>query len=271
MTDENTPTPPEQPMKCGFIRAKRDPNRPPRTPRPEPTLEEQAASEERRRLRDEARIRESTDITRFVTAERPFPTIGWSGGTEAHDVTGRYRLCTTCGGLKADECGMAHWAHDQCSCDGWSEDETISDAENRMPCMLCRACGLQITRGHHRWRLLVCYPCRSRLATFNGQVGRKVLPQGIHSLVNGGPLLQVAQRPTKEQFEDFASGLNAMFAGITGFHDWGNKLVLDRLRLFGFERGQLIPVEDYLDACRAAGIDQSTGWQLLEQRWFADS
>jgi hypothetical protein len=43
-------------------------------------------------------------------------------------------------------------------------------------------------------------------------------------------------------------------------------LVLDRLRLLGFDRGQLIGVEDYLEARRGAGIDQSTGWQLLEQR-----
>ena len=270
MTDEPNDTPPAPRSKSGFIRAKRDPNKPRTPPRPPLTEEERSASAERLRVREEAILRKQTDTSKFVTPERPFPTIGWSGGTDARDVTGRYHLCTTCGGLKADDCGMLHWGHDACRCDGWPDDEPLDDYEARMPCMLCRACGLAITSGHHRLRFLVCYPCRGRLATFNGQVGRKVLPQGIHSLVNGGPLLEVSRRPTKEQYDEFAGELNAMFKGVSGFHDWGARLVLDRLRQFGFTEGQLIPVEDYLDACRNGGIDESTGWQLLEQAWFDD-
>lgn len=211
-----------------------------------------------------------TDIAKLSTPQHPFPTLGWAGSKEPDDVTGRYLLCTTCGGLKADDCGLLHSAHDACFCKRPPRNETSQQREERLPCILCRACGLAIVSGHTRWRRLVCPPCRHRLHTFNGQAGAMVLPAGIHSLVNRGPVLEMARRPTKQQFKNFADAMNAMFKGVRDFESWGDRLVLDRLRQFGFAKKQLIPVEEYLDACRAAGIDESTGWRLLEQAWFDD-
>jgi len=203
--------------------------------------------------------------------EHEHRTICWSGGTEENDVTGIYGLCTTCGGARAFNCGARHWAIDLCRCQPRPEPESSDASETSMPCKLCRACGLELTCGHSKWRLLVCTPCRPLLKTFNSRVGRKVLPQGIHSMVNGGPLLALDPEPTKEQFGAFAAGLNGMFNSISAFHRWGDALIVGRLRHFGIAEGLVIRLEDYLDRCRLAGIDRSTGWRLLEEEWFADA
>jgi len=203
--------------------------------------------------------------------EHDHRTICWNGVIEEVDVTGRYQLCTTCGGLRADRCGVRHWAVDRCACAPHPENESIEAYEQRQPCMLCRACGLELTNGHSKLRLLVCTPCRPLLRTFNSRVGRKVLPQGLHSIVNGGPLLELDPEPTKEQFGAFAAGLNGMFNSISAFHRWGDALIVGRLRHFGIAEGLVIRLEDYLDRCRLAGIDRSTGWRLLEEEWFADA
>ena len=116
----------------------------------------------------------------------------------------------------------------------------------------------------------MCESCRPRAKAFNERVGLKVLLPGIHSLVNGGPLLNVGNRtPSEAEFVGFADQLNGMVSAVSAFSSWSRRMVLERLRTLGFEAGQVIPLEEYLSACEAAGIDRDVGWAELEAHMFS--
>ena len=152
-------------------------------------------------------------------------------------------LCTTCAGLSCEP--FKHWwlASDECQC---IEREWIPDPEVRektLPCHLCQTCHLEVVRGHHRWRTVICSACQNRAREFNARVGRKVLLQGIHSMVNGGPVLQAPATATPKRLKDFAEGLNGMFSGVVWFGQTAKAQRIERLRQLGFESGLVVPLE----------------------------
>ncbi len=180
-------------------------------------------------------------------------------------------LCTTCGGLRSDLSITNGWEFgDHCSCEPRPDDLTIRQSEHRLPCVLCQVCRLEVVRGHNRWRRVMCASCLPRARAFNERVGRKVLLPGIHSIVNGGPLLNLGNHtPSDAEFVGFSDQLNGMFNAVSAFSTWSRRMVLERLRTLGFEPGQVLPLEEYLSACEAAGIDRDVGWAELEAHMFA--
>lgn len=180
-------------------------------------------------------------------------------------------LCTTCGGLKSAIRVMNGFElGDHCWCETRPDDLTAAQRESRLPCVLCQVCRLEVVKGHFRWRWVMCESCRPRAKAFNERVGLKILLPGIHSIVNGGPLLEVGNRtPSEAEFVGFADQLNGMVSAVSAFSSWSRRMVLERLRTLGFEAGQVIPLEEYLSACEAAGIDRDVGWAELEAHMFS--
>ncbi len=199
-------------------------------------------------------------------------TIAWVGSDNPRDVTGGYGLCTTCGGLRATPCPISGGCEDHCSCEGlaFPDDETGEQRERRLTCQLCRICGLAVAHGHGRWRLTICQSCLPQAREFNRRAGRTVIPPGIHSIVNGGPSLEVQDDTTEEQYASFANGMNQMFAQVSAFDEWGEAMLVDRFRRLGLEPGRVVPLEDYLARCRSAGITADDGWHLLRSHLLGD-
>lgn len=192
------------------------------------------------------------------------PTILWAGIDNPRDVTGAFLLCTDCGGLRSPTCPAAGFAPDLCSCQPRPPLTSPDASEHLLACRLCQVCGLHPVKGHIRWRRVVCNLCLPKVREFNRRAGRTIIPPGIHSLVNGGPMLDLqdaAQSPAT--LDAFAEQLQAMFKGVSGFREWADARLLERLRNLGFGPGRTVPLEEYLDACRAAGIDEHDGWARL--------
>jgi hypothetical protein len=211
--------------------------------------------------------------------------VVWRGGTALCDATTAseafqvvnapptpgYTLCTTCGGLRAEVCPTHGHFDDRCECQPreGSDDDSSEEREARLPCVLCQACGLVAVRGHSRWRMVMCEPCRERAKEFNERVGEKVLLQGIHTLVNGGPTIELTSEPLPPGvYERFAGAFKAMGNRITWFYEWGKAQRIERLRTLGFEPGRVIPVEQYQWSCDQAGITSDDGWARLEAHFL---
>ena len=73
---------------------------------------------------------------------------------------------------------------------------------------------------------------------------------------------------TPKRLRDFAEGLNGMFSGIAWFGQTAKAQRIERLRQLGFESGLVVPLEQYLEVCAAAGITKDTGWQYYEDLFF---
>ena len=199
--------------------------------------------------------------------------IAWATGQRPVDVTGGFQLCTTCSGLRACPCPIRGYCEDHCGCEGIipPPDESSDARERSLRCHLCQICGLEVVQGHSKYRFVICQRCRPQAHEFNRSVGRKVILQGIHSLVNGGPLLKGDPDGHREaEIVGFTHDLNTMFSGITAFGDWSDAMLVDRLRRLGFESDRVIPLEDYLGACTAAGITRADGWQSLRAHLLRD-
>jgi hypothetical protein len=197
----------------------------------------------------------------------PIPTYGFGINGKLTDVTGGFLLCTTCARLRAQSCPFRPGAVDSCLCEPLWQGPTL---EVGLPCVLCQVCGLHPVRGHHKWHFVICRHCLAWSKEFNGRVGRKVLPQGIHSLVNGGPLVSGPDLDQPAVRHQFAVELKGMFGAVGAFADWSERLLIERLRSLGFEAGRNITLEEYLVACRRAGITEETGKQRLEDWFFGD-
>ncbi|MFZ4434776.1 MAG: hypothetical protein ACOYOQ_16415 [Microthrixaceae bacterium] len=200
-------------------------------------------------------------------------TIAWATGQRPVDVTGGFQLCTTCSGLRACPCPIRGYCEDHCRCEGVipPPDETLEDREHSLRCHLCQICGLEVVQGHIKYRFVVCERCRPEVHVFNRSVGRKVILQGVHSLVNGGPLLQGDPDGHSEaEIVGFTRDLNTMFSAITAFGDWADTMLVDRLRRLGFEPGRVIPLEEYLTACDTAGITRTDGWRALRAQLLGE-
>ena len=184
--------------------------------------------------------------------------------TEArHCATG---LCTTCGGLTSTLDGISDSrTGDQCRCEPVPFDQTVQQSEQAMACALCQVCRLQVVPGHSRWRRVICDSCRPRADVFNARFGRKVLLPGIHSIVNGGPVLQAGNGvPGDAQVVGFADQLKGSFDAVSAFRRCSKTMLLQRLAALGYGPGRVIPLDDYFLSCAARGIDQDTGWAELE-------
>ena len=111
---------------------------------------------------------------------------------------------------------------------------------------------------------MICDGCRARAKEFNKRAGWVAIPQGIHSLVNGGPSLEVTADLTELRVRAWGDQLGAMFSTISAFHKWGREMVLDRLRGFGIPAGTTVAFDHYLYLCDQAGIGADDGWNQLE-------
>jgi hypothetical protein len=192
-------------------------------------------------------------------------TVAWASTGSPVDVTGRYSLCTTCGGLRAAPCPIGYTCEDHCDCERHlPRTATVAQREDGLPCLLCQICGLVVVKGHWRWRMVVCESCRPKGEALNRRVGQRVILPGIHSVVNGGPLLPLDADNTPARTAGFARDLQGMFAGVDSFRSWFRVMLLDRLRRLGFASEGVIPLEDYLEACRRAGIGPDDGRDRLE-------
>ena len=180
-----------------------------------------------------------------------------------------FTLCTTCGGLKSPDCTPRR-SEDHCRCEPAPPSQTVQESEHRLPCRLCHVCGLEVAPGHTRWRLVVCETCRPRVRALNQAAGRVVIPPGIHSIVN-----QTSYRPHPDddpsRLVAFADQLKASLASVSEFRAWATDQLLHRLRALGFASGLEIPLQEYLDACTAAGIDREDGWRALEAHIVEES
>ncbi|MFM8267796.1 MAG: hypothetical protein ACKOA2_07230 [Ilumatobacteraceae bacterium] len=191
--------------------------------------------------------------------------IGWSWQNAEVDVSGRFTMCTTCGQLRADSCPVTGYdIPERCACAPRPQRRTAEEAETHMACALCQLCGLQITKGHHRWRFVVCEPCRSVAGALNSRVGRQVAPPGIHTLVNGVARNDTADASTRQRLARFAHEFADMSAAISTFATWSRQMIIERLRALGYPEGLEIPLEDYLSACARAGIGPDDGPRRFE-------
>lgn len=179
------------------------------------------------------------------------------------NVVGSYQMCTTCGGLLADKCHF-HGAPDVCAC---LPDPPGYDREQLMPCYLCQSCRMVVVSGHFRLRTVVCGRCRDMTNRVNREIGFMVFPQGIHSMVNSGTL------PTPERsadvaaaIEEFLTTFGQMSNSVQRWGRWSDDLLVERMRALGFDAGRTIPLEEYLDACTAAGLTAESGFHELIER-----
>lgn len=183
--------------------------------------------------------------------------------TDPHRHPGQ-SLCTTCAGLRYDhDTDGRGGPPDLCACQPAPDTDNPDERERWLPCHLCQICGLRIAKGHHRWRRVVCEPCFARVKDFNAQMGRKIIPPGIHTLVNAGmyrfdPVLDPAARSAA--VGEFIDHLNDMVSAIGQFRLWSRRMLVTRLRSLGWPEGQVIPLEAYLAACDKAGIAVEDGW-----------
>lgn len=192
-------------------------------------------------------------------------TIGWSWQNSQVDVSGKFTMCTTCGQLRAASCPITGFdIPERCACEPTKTPRTAEESETHMPCALCQLCGLQVTKGHHRWRFVVCEPCRSVAADVNRRAGRQVAPPGIHTLVNGVPTDEGAARSERSRLKRFATQFVEMSSSIGSFHAWSRQMIIDRLRALGFPEGLEIPLEEYLSACARARIGPDDGPRRFE-------
>jgi hypothetical protein len=188
------------------------------------------------------------------------------------DATGRFELCTTCGGLRAEACPLMPWqVGDHCSCEPRPADLTSQQSETRMPCQLCQICGLEVAKGHSRWRFVICESCKPRARALNKRVGYNVILPGIHSIVNEGPAYRHKRGHSDARIVAFADQLNGMINAISAFGNWSDRMLLERLRSLRFDEGRVIPLEEYLGACKAAGVDREDGWVKLEAHLFTET
>ena len=118
--------------------------------------------------------------------------------------------------------------------------------------------------------MVVCETCKPRVRALNQGAGRVVIPPGIHSIVN-----QTSYQPRPDddpsRLVAFADQLNASLASVSEFDAWATDRLQRRLRALGFAGGREIPLQEYLDACAAAGIDHEDGWRALEAHLLKES
>ena len=118
--------------------------------------------------------------------------------------------------------------------------------------------------------MVVCETCKPRVRALNQGAGRVVIPPGIHSIVNQ---TSYQPRPNDDpsRLVAFADQLKASLASVSEFDAWATDQLLHRLRALGLASGLEIPLQEYLDACTAAGIDHDDGWHGLEAHILEES
>lgn len=57
-----------------------------------------------------------------------------------------------------------------------------------------------------------------------------------------------------------------MVSSVQCWHDWSHELLVQRLRSLGIAPSRVIPLEEYLAACAAAGLTADSGFHELIER-----
>ena len=169
----------------------------------------------------------------------------------------RRSICTVCWGVRADDGHV-----DLCQCQRSRDDDDDGDAaERNIPCALCPICALTVVHGHTRWMIVNCNECSTRATVVNRANKRLVIPIGIHSLVNG-----VAVRPSGDD-EELDRQIEGLFVFLAGMGDsltrlWARRrrLVKARCHRLGLVGPELIDVDEYIAAARAAGYTEENSF-----------
>lgn len=173
--------------------------------------------------------------------------------TFGHDS---HLVCTNCGQLRSVD-SDASIRPDRCRCDIERGDDSF-DAEDLIACSICASCALTIVRGHTKWHLLHCEQCRGRVRRLNQDIGRVVIPVGIHTIVNG-LALSAAEVDSNSQVEAFAAEMTSLFDRISALQQHVDRIVAERLWSVGLERFGTVTFETYLNACQERSITAEDG------------
>lgn len=170
------------------------------------------------------------------------------------DVThGDLLVCGQCGEIRGPVPGIA--AVQLCACAS-PEERRAQPRHGRDFARwieLCRTCGLRTVSSGSRWSSFHCSRCRPRVVALNGLVGRCVVPVGRHSLMNGVSLSDpVGRNPVA--FVAFADQLAAFFSSTVDLEAWAGRVVLDHLRVLGFDPGADVVLDEYLGEVERAGL-----------------
>ena len=154
-------------------------------------------------------------------------------------------ICATCGQLRHVACPHS------CGCSppepGWRPELLI-------PCELCNICGLGVIRGGHRFHRLLCNSCMSDVQKLSRRAGRRIVPIGIHSLMNGA-VVRGPDTRDPAHLEAFAKEFNSLNERIDAFREHGTSLVLQRCREFGLQPVDgVYLLSEYRERCTAAAI-----------------
>ena len=129
---------------------------------------------------------------------------------------------------------------------------------------LCKCCGLRTVSSGSRWSHFHCGRCRPRVAALNDFLGRCVVPQGRHSLMNGVGLKEpVGQHPVV--YTAFADQLHAFLLSAADLQAWGARVVLDQLVALRFDPGADVSLDAYLGEAEGAGLRCEDSFVALVQ------
>ncbi|HEX9260268.1 MAG TPA: hypothetical protein VF855_12070 [Acidimicrobiales bacterium] len=177
-------------------------------------------------------------------------------------------ICTTCWRLRTSG---GHTDH--CHCSYPRRKKSPGEAEGLLACDLCYVCGLGVTRGHSRWRSLLCDHCRPLVRAFNSKHRKLVLPLGIHSVVNGVAYSANPKAPpaaTLAELTTFTDDLVACFGLVRAASEYGEKLVRDRCEGLGLAGNGDIPLGGYLVRAAVAGETAAGSWWRLRRKLEGD-
>jgi hypothetical protein len=181
-------------------------------------------------------------------------------------------VCTSCHQLRSVDTDPDRPDRDTCRCTRTDRDP--AQRELQVSCRICAACGLAIAPGHTRWRQNFCADCRSTFVQLRALLGWSQIPLGIHSFVNQTGVLgteelaAIEASPAGERLLDrrasqLATELTKMVGGIDRLYAHVDRLTGERLTALDATGEPMVPWDDYVHACRDAGITDDDGWAAL--------
>lgn len=183
-----------------------------------------------------------------------YPAASPSG---AFAVAPGIHVCGTCYCLY----GRTDRGAQLCRCASSDEHEALAKAARRKnhdgwirSHELCRCCGASLVDASTKWARWFCGPCLERAVEVNRACGSCVIPIGYHSMVNG-VFRYVNRCKTLPGATAFADQLNAFFRESGSVWEWGLTVIARHWARAGLPPGTAVPVDTYLTAVDAAGVD----------------
>lgn len=136
------------------------------------------------------------------------------------------------------------------------------------PAELCRCCGQELLQSGSRWSVWFCSECKGRVRTLNERAGTCVIPIGRHSMMNG-VFIPGGRIPEFVEIEGFTLKVRGLSWEMERLAEWAAEIVRRNCVAGGLIGRALVPLSEYLEVLRAAGLARKDAFAAMLEWWRA--